>query len=70
MINAEFVGGEGFGSFAPGGIVFVIDDVVGAEGFEDIGFAGRGGRGDDAGAGGFGELDLILDLSSRRLVEV
>jgi len=50
------VGGEGFGGFAPDGVVFVVDDVVGAEGFEDVSFAGGAGCGDDAGAGGFGEL--------------
>lgn len=64
MVDAEFVGREGFGGFAPGRVFFVIDDVVGAEGFEDVGFARRAGCGDDAGTGGFGELYWKSDSSS------
>lgn len=50
------VGGEFLGGGAPVRVGSVVDDVVGAELFERLGFVvGRGG-GDDAGAGCFGEL--------------
>ena len=38
VVDAEMVGGEGFGCFAPVGVVFVIDDMVGAKFFEGVGF--------------------------------
>ena len=65
MVNAEFVGREGLSGFAPGGIIFVVDNMVGAEGFEDLGFAGGRGCGDYAGAGGFGKLQLSSSILSR-----
>ncbi len=61
MVDAEGVGGEGFGGFAPGGVVFVVDDVVRAKLFEGVGFSGGAGGGEDAGAGSFGELVGVLD---------
>ena len=56
MVDAEAVGRGLFGRFAPVGVVFVVDDGVGAELAEGVGFGGAAGRGDDAGAGDFGEL--------------
>ena len=56
MVDAPAVRGEAFGGLAPGGIFLVVEDVVGAKGFEGLGFGGGGSGGDDAGAGGFGKL--------------
>ena len=70
VVHAQFVRGEGFGSFAPSGIVFIVEDVVGAEFFEDLGFGGGGGGGDDSGACGFGELNYGLVQSSDAILDI
>jgi len=60
VVNPEVVGGEGFGGFTPVGVVFVVDDVVGAEFLEGVGFSGGASCGDNAGAGGFGKLGWLV----------
>lgn len=61
MVDAETVRGGLLGGLAPLGVGFVVEDDVGAEGAEGVGFTTGGGGGDDAGAGRFGELLGGLD---------
>lgn len=56
MVDAEAVRGRPFGGFAPGRIGSVVEDRVDAKFAENFGFAVGACSGDDAGAGGFGEL--------------
>lgn len=59
VVDTEAVRGGRFGGGAPVGVVFVVDDGVGAEFAEGVGFGGGAGGGDDAGASGFGELRIV-----------
>ena len=65
MRAADAAGGELFGRLAPVFIGLVVEDVVGAEFFEGLGFGVGGGGGDDAGAGCFGELSKYVSEQLR-----
>lgn len=56
VLHAAAAGSQLLCFFAPVGDFLVVDDVVGAEGFELVAFLGGRRGGDDFGAGGFGEL--------------
>lgn len=56
VVHAEAVGGQRARFLTPGGLGFVVDDVVGAEGPQGFGLFVGGGRGDYGSAGGLGEL--------------
>ena len=62
VVDAYAAGGEVQSFGAPVGVGFVVDDVVGAVAFEDLGFGFGGSCRDDAGAGSFGELVSIVSI--------
>lgn len=54
---AKVIRREGSSSFAPIGVLVVVDGVVSTEVSEDLGFTIAAGRGDDASSCGFCELN-------------
>ena len=58
MLYATLVGRQRSGRFAPFGILLIVEDVIRAQSFQDLGLFNAAGCGDDASSGSFGELRL------------
>ena len=59
MVDASASVGELLSGLAPVRVGFVVDDVIGAEFFENSSLGVTAGCGDDTGTGGFGELEGV-----------